>query len=142
MADQARIAYLTSQYPATSHTFISREVTAVRALGVPLDTFSIRPAGSAEMQDKGIAAESRNTFTVLEQPATAIVGAHLAALFTAPVGYFRTIGLALGHRPPGLRGFGLSLAYFVEAIVLARELKRRGILRLHNHFANSAATVG
>jgi glycosyltransferase involved in cell wall biosynthesis len=142
MADQARIAYLTSQYPATSHTFISREVTAVRALGVPLDTFSIRPAGSAEMQDKGIAAESRNTFTVLEQPATAIVGAHLAALFTDPVGYFRTIGLALGHRPPGLRGFGLSLAYFAEAVVLARELKRRGILRLHNHFANSAATVG
>ena len=29
-ATAARVAYLVSQYPATSHTFISREVAAVR----------------------------------------------------------------------------------------------------------------
>ena len=65
-----RIAYLTSQYPATSHTFISREVAALRKLGVSLDTFSIRPPSPAELQDEAIAAEARNTFTVLKQPAT------------------------------------------------------------------------
>jgi colanic acid/amylovoran biosynthesis glycosyltransferase len=137
-----RLAYLTSQYPATSHTFISREVAALRKLGVSLDTFSIRPPSSAELQDEGIASEARNTFTVLKQPATTIVGAHLATLFSNPVGYLRTFGLALSHRPPGLRGFGLSLAHFAEAVALARELRRRQIRRLHNHFANSAATVG
>ena len=47
-----RLAYLTSQYPATSHTFISREVAALRKLGVSLDTFSIRPPSSAELQDE------------------------------------------------------------------------------------------
>ena len=48
----------------------------------------------------------------------------------------------MSHRPPGLRGFGLSLAHFAEAVALAAELRRRQITRLHNHFANSAATVG
>jgi glycosyltransferase involved in cell wall biosynthesis len=36
----------------------------------------------------------------------------------------------------------LGIAHFGEAVVLARELERRGITRLHNHFANSGATVG
>jgi colanic acid/amylovoran biosynthesis glycosyltransferase len=36
-----RIDYLISQYPATSHTFIHREVEAPRARGVEIDTFSI-----------------------------------------------------------------------------------------------------
>jgi colanic acid/amylovoran biosynthesis glycosyltransferase len=145
MADpkrEVRIAYLTSQYPATSHTFISRELAALRKLGLSLDTFSIRPPSSAELQDEAIAAEAGNTFTVLKQPASAIVGAQMSTLFSNPAGYFVTLGLAVSHRPPGLRGFGLSLAHFAEAVVLARELRRRQITRLHNHFANSAATVG
>jgi glycosyltransferase involved in cell wall biosynthesis len=36
----------------------------------------------------------------------------------------------------------MALVYFAEALVLARELKRRGITRLHNHFANAGAIVG
>jgi glycosyltransferase involved in cell wall biosynthesis len=34
------------------------------------------------------------------------------------------------------------MAHFAEAVVLAQELKRRGTQRMHNHFANSGATVG
>ena len=141
-ASKHRIAYLASQYPATSHTFISREVAALRKLGLQLDAFSIRPPAPAEMHDDAIVLEARNTFTVLDQPAAKILGAQLSTLVTNPAGFFRTLGLALSHRPPGMRGLGLSLAHFAEALVLARELKRRRITRLHNHFANSAATVG
>jgi glycosyltransferase involved in cell wall biosynthesis len=142
VADALRLAYLTSQYPATSHTFISREVAAMRGLGVKLDTFSIRPPTPNEMQDEAIAAESLATFTVLKQPLVAIVAAKLAMLFSNPIGYFRTLGLAFSHRPPGVRGLALAVAHFTEAMVLARELRRRRISHLHNHFANSAATVG
>ena len=137
-----RLAYLTSQYPATSHTFISREVAALRELGLALETFSIRRPTPAELRDDRLSAEAQNTFAVLNQSATRFVVAHLGTLATQPAGYFRTLGMALRHRPPGLRGFGLSLAHFAEAILLAGELKRRKITRLHNHFANSAATVG
>ena len=43
-----RIAYLVSQYPAASHTFIRREITALRAKGVKIHTFSIREPSPAE----------------------------------------------------------------------------------------------
>jgi glycosyltransferase involved in cell wall biosynthesis len=139
---ELRLAYLTSQYPATSHTFISREVAALRRLDVKLDTFSIRPPSDDELMDGAVREESAATFTVLMQPATAFVAAHFGTLASRPGAYLRTLGQALRHRPPGLRGFALSLAHFAEAVLLARELSRRGITRLHNHFANSGATVG
>jgi glycosyltransferase involved in cell wall biosynthesis len=36
----------------------------------------------------------------------------------------------------------LAIAHFGEAVLLAREMRKRRISRLHNHFANSGATVG
>lgn len=137
-----RIAYLTSQYPATSHTFISREVAALRELGVEVETFSIRPPSPAELSHEDLRKEAEETFTVLRQPLTSFVAAQAMLLFTRPAQYFRTMARAIGHRPPGLRGFAMSFAYFAEALVLARELRRRDISRLHNHFANAGAIVG
>ena len=137
-----RVAYLTSQYPATSHTFISREVAAMRALGVNIQTFSIRAPSAAELEDELIRVEAEATYTVLRQLTSELLASHLGLLFRRPAAYFHILGLALRHRPPGLRYFFLSIAHFAEAVMLARELKRRGIDRLHNHFAISAATVG
>jgi glycosyltransferase involved in cell wall biosynthesis len=36
----------------------------------------------------------------------------------------------------------MSMAYFIESIVLVEELERQGVTHVHNHFANPAATVG
>jgi colanic acid/amylovoran biosynthesis glycosyltransferase len=142
-ADQPmKLAYLTSQYPATSHTFISREVAAMRRLGVQLDTFSIRGPTKAELEDSALADEARKTFTVLEQPSTRIVGAHLRMVARQPRQYFSTFARAMRHRAPGLKGLILGVAHFAEAVVLAEELMRRRATALHNHFANSGATVG
>ena len=139
---QMRLAYLTSQYPATSHTFISREVASVRDTGVPVETFSIRPPTQNERKDEVLRREAEDTFTVLREPLTSFLAAQVAILITQPAAYFRTLARALRHRVPGVRGFVMALVYFAEALVLARELKRRGITRLHNHFANAGAIVG
>ena len=141
-ADEPRIAYLTSQYPATSHTFILREVAALRAAGVSVHTFTVRPASDDELTDSAIAAEAATTFVILEQRWMRFVAAHVRLLAARPSAYARGFAEALRHRPPGMRGLGLALAHFAEAAVLAEELQRRRITHLHNHFANSAATVG
>lgn len=140
--DERQIAYLTSQYPATSHTFILREVAALRAAGIGVHTFTVRPASDEELTDSAIAAEAASTFVILSQSWARIAAAHLRLLAGRPADYARGFALALRHRPPGLRGFGLALAHFAEAGVLADELLGRRITHLHNHFANSAATVG
>ena len=141
-ASTPRLAYLTSQYPAASHTFIRREIQALREQGWSIDTFSVRPPGSDETASDADRMEADQTFYILRQSLFAFAGAHLAAMFTQPLAYFRTFGLALTHRAPGARGLFLGFAHFVESVLLARELRKRGIGHLHNHFANSAATVG
>lgn len=135
------IGYLISQYPSASHTFIRREVAALRAAGLTIRTYSVRP-GNASPEDVAAEAEKATTFAILGQPAATFVGAHVHALATAPLRYFATLALALRHRVPGVRGLVWSFFYFVEAILLARQLRRDRVTRLHNHFANAGATVG
>lgn len=136
-----RIGYLTSQYPAPSHTFIRREVAALRTMGTDIVTYSIQrpPAGLVAPLDQAAAAE---TFTVLARPKADYAKAHLAALATRPGRYLRTLALAWRHRVPGAKAMLWALFHFAEAILLARRLEADGIGHLHNHFANSAATVG
>ncbi|MEO7410923.1 MAG: glycosyltransferase family 4 protein [Sphingomicrobium sp.] len=140
--NQRHVAYLTSQYPATSHTFILREVEAVRAAGVSVQTFTVRPPSDEELTDPAIAAEAVSTFVILAQSWPSIIVAHIRLVAGRPADYARGLVQALRHRPPGIRGFALALAHFAEAGVLANELQRRRVDHLHNHFANSAATVG
>jgi glycosyltransferase involved in cell wall biosynthesis len=137
-----RIAYLVSQYPAASHTFIRREVLSLRARGFAIDTFSVRrPTGTGKLAavDRG---EEQSTWYLLPAPPVRLARSHARALLRRPRAYARTLRRALGHRAPGLRGLLWSAFHFAESIDLAAELERRDIEHLHNHFANSGATVG
>ena len=137
-----RIGYLVSRYPAPSHTFIRREIEALRERGVQIDTFSIRnPTGDEVTSDLDRTAQAETWYVLPASPLT-LLRDHAATLVSQPMDYLRVFGLALRHRPPGLKALALSLAYFAEAVVLVRELKRRSVTHLHNHFANAAGTVG
>jgi len=137
-----RIAYLVSQYPAASHTFIRREVMGLRARGYQVHTFSVRPPTApsklAEVDQEEMAA----TWYVLPPAPVRLVRSHAKALLARPLAYAKTLDRALRHRAPGLRGLVWSAFHFAESIDLATELERRGVEHLHNHFANSGAVVG
>ena len=139
---EIRLAYLTSQYPAASHTFIQREVLALREQGWTIDTFSVRPPDADETVSDADRLEAAQTLYLLRQSWSDFIGAHLTTLFTRPTAYSKTLLLAFRHRAPGIRGLFLAMAHFAESVLLARELRKRGVSHLHNHFANSAATVG
>lgn len=135
-----QVAYLASEYPATSHTFIKREVAALRDRGVEVHTFSVRAAKAAEPAS-GLAEEAQSTFAIMACSPVQIVKAHVNEILKNPVRYLRVAMLGTRHRAPGLKGLALGIAHFVEAVVLAAELRRRSIPHLHTHFANSGATV-
>lgn len=137
-----KLAYLVSQYPATSHTFIRREVQALREAGVSVDTFSIRPPSEAERQAGVDRREYEKTHYVLPPKIGRILKAHASALRKRPGAYLRTLRDATRHRVPGAKAAAWSLFHFAEAIALADELDARGVDHLHNHFANSGANVG
>lgn len=137
-----RIAYLVSQYPASSHTFIRREVDSLRRHGVDIRTYSIRRPSPAELkapEDKASFAETR---FVLPLSIPALLRAHLRALVTRPAAWFGLLRLALRHRAPGAKALLWSLFHFAEAVVLANMWRTDQITHVHNHFANAGATVG
>ena len=135
------IAYLASQYPAPSHTFIRREIAALRGLGLQIRPYSIQ-RGQAVAGDPLSEAAARETFAVQAASSLSVVGASLGALAARPGRFLSTLGLALRHRVPGARALLWSLFHFGEAMLLARRLRGDGVTHLHNHFANSGATVG
>ena len=136
------IAYLVSQYPALSHTFIEREVQALRALGVPVSTYSVRSADRREPFPPATNSEVART-PVLQGNA---LGVYLGDLFHAarrsPVALLRTLIAALRLGPPGARARLWQVFYLVEAIRLLRLLERDGTARrIHVHHANNAADI-
>ena len=134
-----RIACLVSQYPAPSHTFIRREVLALRARGIDVQTFSVRASECISEDDE--VARKETYYILPANPLRVCVALALAAA-TRPRRTVSTLLDALRHRVPGSRALAWSLFYFAEAIVLARELERRRIDHVHNHFANPGANVG
>lgn len=128
----SNIAYLVTDIHAPSHTFVRREIAALRALGVKVTPYTIRRETSA-----GDAAEN-----LLGRSFIAYIAALSWALFTAPRRFAAAWLFALRHRVPGVKALIWSQFHFIEAMLLARLLHRAGATRLHNHFANSGATVG
>ncbi|MFV0359660.1 glycosyltransferase family 4 protein [Tropicimonas sp.] len=145
MADPAlpRLAYLTGEYPAVSHTFILREIEALRALGFEVETCSVRRTDPA-IHHRGPAERTAaaTTFYVLDAARNplALLRAQAAALAT-PRRWLGALGLAWKTRPPGLRALLYQMIYLTEAAVLARHLRARGVEHLHNHFGNSSCSV-
>jgi glycosyltransferase involved in cell wall biosynthesis len=137
-----RIAYLVGEYPAVSHTFILREVAALRAGGLEILTCSVRRTGPEHHRGPAEKAEAAATFNLLERARNPLhlIGAQVAGL-KHPRRYFGTLARAFGLRGPGLVSAVYQLIYFLEAAVLARHLRDQGVTHLHGHFAQASATV-
>lgn len=137
------VAYVTGEYPKVSHTFIQREVEALRAMGVEVLTCTIRRPPPGEVVGRDQQAEQARTFGVLEtakNPAR-LIAAHARVLFRAPGRWAGAARLAWRARSDGLKAGLWQLFYFLEAAVLARHLERSGAVHLHDHFGSSSCTV-
>ena len=135
------IAYLTGEYPKVSHTFIQREIEALRAAGWPVLACTIRRAAPKDVVGDAQKAEEARTFAVIaavKQPVR-LGRALLWARRTGRLGAM--LALAWQTRPPGLKAALWQLFYALEAVVLAHHLAGQGVAHIHNHFADSSGSV-
>lgn len=143
MPSKARVGYLTGEYPRATDTFIQREVEALRRRGLDVQTFAIREPGKSHDVGPEQQAERQRTFYV--QPAALsplrAISDHCSEMLRSPRRYLAALRLAYSLGWPGLKGGLWTMAYFLEAGVLAAELRRRGVRHLHNHFASSSCSV-
>ena len=135
------IGYFASEYPSISHTFIRREVTALRERGLEIRTFSVRrPPRDAPLGEADRREEAETTY--LQPPGVgSTLAAHWRELLRSPRRYAQALAIALRNRPPGARAALWSLFYFAEGAILADSLRTARVRHLHVHFAHAAADV-
>ncbi len=136
-----RVAYLTSQYPATSHTFVLREVQALRAAGWVVDTFTVRDVDDDVLLAATEREEAASTEALLPTTLPRLVGSLATALRTSPGGWADAAGRSLRAGGGDPRRSLWQAFYLAEAVLLYEAMRRRGVRHVHVHFANVAADV-
>lgn len=136
-----KVAYLCSEYPAISHTFVLREVEALRRLGASITTFSIRRTPPERLLSRADRDADRTTVAILPPRWGRLLAAHARFFAHAPLAYLSSLRFALGLAGPSLRGRLWQVFYFAEAVLLWNECRSREIEHIHAHLANAAADV-
>jgi colanic acid/amylovoran biosynthesis glycosyltransferase len=139
--EHCRIAYLVSKYPDVSHTFILREVLALRERGLLIEVASINQGPSENKLTQAEREEAARTFYVKPKGIAGVAAAKLWMLLHHPAGLFRAFcfALCLGHGD--LSRTARNIFYFAEALILAKWMHERSLKHLHVHFATPAASV-
>ena len=135
-----RVAYLNTQYPSLSHTFIEREVQAIRAQGIDARTFSIRkPRSIDQLSDRHRRATAETCYLLSSY--RDLAATVISALLVRPRGVLRAIVASQRLATPGIVSRLRHLAYVAEALRLDHEMRRRGLSHVHVHMANNGAAV-
>jgi colanic acid/amylovoran biosynthesis glycosyltransferase len=135
-----RLAYLVSQYPSVTHTFILREIRALRELGFEVDVISVRPPDRVVDKLSQVEAdEYSKTFTLLNCSIYEIFTAHVLTFLRRPASYLVGFGRALRLARGALPKTFSNLAYFAEAIVAGHHMGRLGLNHVHSHFSSTVA---
>jgi glycosyltransferase involved in cell wall biosynthesis len=135
-----RVAYLMSQYPYASTTFIRREIAELEQLGFTIDRIAIRPTDHP-LRDESDLAEAAKTATILKAGPVVLLVDVLRTLFAQPAAFGRALALTwkMARRSP--RGLIVHLAYLAEACTARRWLAERKVEHVHAHFATNPAAV-
>jgi len=139
--DRLRCAYIASNYPAVSHTFILREILALRGIGVEVESLAIRRSPATEVLSGVDREEYRRTHALLPASPLTVARAHVKALRRSPAAYVSTLVTALRLSPGGARKTLWQLFYFAESIMTWAWMESRALTHLHAHHGNVACDV-
>ncbi len=136
-----RCAYVVSRYPSVSHTFVMREVAALRERGVEVDTVTVRRTEREDVIGTVARGEDATTYAILPTTPWRLARANLRAVGRSPRAYLATLVEALRDSSGGVRATLWQLFYFAEAMLLKQHLDERDLRHVHAHHANVAADV-
>ncbi len=135
-----RVAYLTTQYPAVSHSFIRREIAAMEEAGARVTRYSVRSAADT-LPDPRDQAERTQTHFILTQGGVVLAIATLSMALRAPRRFFSALSCTLTMARRSDRGLIAHLAYLAEACWLLPRLMADSVAHLHVHFGTNATAV-
>jgi glycosyltransferase involved in cell wall biosynthesis len=136
-----KVGYVTGWYPRTSDTFIQREVAAVRAAGVEVQTYAVRRPGPEHLVGDEQRQEQARTTYLLPASAAEVARAQARAARRDPRAWADVLRLARRVRPAGMKSLVWHAFYVAEAALLAEHLLRDEVEQIHNHYGDQSATV-
>jgi glycosyltransferase involved in cell wall biosynthesis len=143
LTDTMRIGYVVKRYPRYSETFIVNEILAHEAVGLEIEIFALRPPNDRYFQD--IIAQVRSPVNYLYLPTESWMPEALAAEALKGTIFWATLqeaSLVLPNFWTALEvARGEEVRDVYQSIILAQEVRRKGICHLHAHFGTQATTV-
>jgi colanic acid/amylovoran biosynthesis glycosyltransferase len=140
--EKIRIAYFLSRYPAVSHTFFLKEILGLRRMGFKIEVASVNPPDRpmSELPPRE-AEEADNTYYLKRTSIWEALYVIVTVTLVHPTVAFRGLRASLRLGGWDIPRKIYALFYMVEAFLLGRWMKRRGLNHLHVHFGGSVATV-
>ncbi|MFH1111373.1 MAG: glycosyltransferase family 4 protein [Planctomycetota bacterium] len=135
-----RLAYLTTKYPAVSHTFIRRELREIERRGHFVLRLAIRRADAAPV-DPLDREEYTKTIHCLGEPVWRLLAGIVRTIVSRPAAFVRATFLAVQTGWRSDRALLRHLAYLVEAAYLLQLLQRNEIVHTHVHFGTNSTAV-
>lgn len=135
-----KIAYLISQYPKVSHSFIRREIIALEANDIEVVRYSIRSC-AAELVDEADKKELEKTRFIMGVGAIGLLLNLIKTAITRPLRFLDALWLTLRIGWGQDRGLLIHFAYLAEACVLLGWVDGTDISHIHAHFAFNPTTV-
>ena len=126
-----RVGYVVKRYPRYSETFIVTEVLAHEAAGIAVEIYSLLPSNDTHFQDAVSRVRAPVRYLAPDGMRASDFWEQLQSVADASPGGWEALEAA--------RGADAREVY--QAILLARQVRERGITHLHAHFATAAASV-
>jgi colanic acid/amylovoran biosynthesis glycosyltransferase len=134
---RVRLAYLLSTYPAVSQTFLLNEIRSLRKFNFEIATASINPCDSLLSQLGGVErAEEESTFYLKRAGVWGALWAFADAVLRNPLGLLRGLFYVIRMGGSGIRFF-----YLIEALMVGKWMRERGLSHLHSHFGGAVSSV-
>ena len=133
-----KIAYVTNCFGTQSHTFIRREIEALRRLGLVIHLYGIRKDSIPAPESMAIVNETHYLYP-LRLPETIL--AILYYIFTSPLNFFRGLYKAGTSKEFSIRRRCKMVYHYLLAAQTARRLKKQQITHIHAHFKNVSASI-
>jgi glycosyltransferase involved in cell wall biosynthesis len=135
------VGYFTGTYPRATDIWLQREVGALRAAGVKVTTCAVRRPDEQSLTSPQQIREAQATLALLPSSPLSVASCHVVLFARHPRRYLRTARLAAATAAPGWRAGLRQLAYFAEAGLLARLVRKQRLPHIHNHLSDSSCTV-
>lgn len=135
------LAYLVSEFPSLTITFIYREVFEIQRRGIRVKLYSLRKPELSSLSKESIELY-RSTNYLLPIDWHEVAYSHLKAFGKNPIKYFITLSkMVITTSSLSIKKRYRSLMHFGEGVVLAERMIRDGVTHIHAHFASQPTSV-